>query len=374
MALFKCFKLFKSFKKTQVTRSLPGMAAVAFMLGMQPGIGLAAVVASSLPASRSVQVGTPATAFGTIINTDTTSPATGCGIGLVSGVAADFAYQTTDPVTNALTGTANTPVNIPAGASQSYVFALNPTADIAPTDVELSYDCNNTDPAPVTVGLNTLLFSASSTPVPDIVALAATSSNDGIVSLPDSSGANAFAAATVNVGVLADITATADTGSVNLPLGLTLCETDPGTGGCLASPAASVTKTMDANDTSTFSVFVTGQGSFVSFDPANNRVHVRFRDGGNVTRGSTSVAVQTLGPTPTPTPTVTPTPTPTASPTPTPTPTASPTPTPTASPTPTPTASPTPTPTASPTPTPTASPTPTPTASPTPTPTASPTP
>ena len=137
------------FKKTQVTRSLPGMAAVAFMLGMQPGIGLAAVVASSLPASRSVQVGTPATAFGTIINTDTTSPATGCGIGLVSSVAADFAYQTTDPATNALTGTANTPVNIPAGASQSYVFALTPTADFAPTDIQLNYDCNNTDSAPI---------------------------------------------------------------------------------------------------------------------------------------------------------------------------------------------------------------------------------
>ena len=281
-------------RMTQVTRSLPGMAAVAVMLAVQPGIALAAVVAASLPASRSVQVGTPATAFGTIINADTSAAATGCGIAPATSVTADFSYQTTDPTTNALIGTADTPADIPAGAAQSYVFAFTPTADIAPTDVQLIYDCTNTDPAPIFSGLNTLLLSASSTPVPDIVALAATVSNDGTVSLPDSFGANAFAVATVNVGAADDITASADTGSVSLPLALAICETDPGTGGCLAAPAASVTTTIGANATPTFSIFVSGDGSFVPFDPANNRVTVRFRDGGGVTRGSTSVAVQTL--------------------------------------------------------------------------------
>ena len=39
-------------------------------------------------------------------------------------------------------------------------------------------------------------------------------------------------------------------------------------------------------------IFVQGNGN-VPFDPAANWVFVRFKDGGNVTRGSTSVAVRT---------------------------------------------------------------------------------
>ena len=40
--------------------------------------------------------------------------------------------------------------------------------------MQFSFNCTNTNPAAINAGLNTLLFSASSTPVPDIVALAAT--------------------------------------------------------------------------------------------------------------------------------------------------------------------------------------------------------
>jgi len=49
---------------------------------------------------------------------------------------------------------------------------------------------------------------------------------------------------------------------------------------------------MNANATATFSIFVRGSGT-VTFDPANNRVFVRFTDALAVTRGATSVAVQT---------------------------------------------------------------------------------
>ena len=82
----------------------------------------------------------------------------------------------------------------------------------------------------MTVGLNTLLLSASATPVPDIVALAATPTADGIVDLPGTNGSNAFAVSTVNVGSTATITASART-SVTLPLVMSICETNPATGG-----------------------------------------------------------------------------------------------------------------------------------------------
>jgi hypothetical protein len=96
-----------------------------------------------------------------------------------SSLVAGFSYQTTDPNTNELTGTPNTPVDIAAGSPQSYLFAITPTAEMSPREVQLSLDCTNSNPALLTSGLNTLLLSASSTPVPDIVALAATPTSDG---------------------------------------------------------------------------------------------------------------------------------------------------------------------------------------------------
>ena len=252
----------------------------------------AGLVAAVLPGSRSVQLGGTASAFATLINAGTTE-ATSCDITPLSGVPGGFVYQTTDPATNALTGRPDTPVDIAAGGLQTYVFAFTPTVALAPTEIPLSYDCTNTDPAPVVPGLNTLLLSSSSTPVPDIVALAATPNGDGVVILPDSLGANAFAVATVNVGIGGTMRAMADTGTTSLPVNLFICESNPATGECLSAPSSSVTTAINAGATPTFSIFVNGNG-IVSEDPAGNRIFVRFRDAAGVTRGSTSVAVQTL--------------------------------------------------------------------------------
>jgi hypothetical protein len=150
------------------------------------------IVAAILPSSRSVQVGTFATAFATIINAGSVT-ATSCGISLITAIPATFSFQTTNPLTNQLIGSPNTPVNIPPGAGQSFVFALRRNSPIAPTDVQFSFDCSNTNPAPVNTGLNTLLLSASNTPVPDIVALAVTTTNDGIVNVSGTNGTGAFA-------------------------------------------------------------------------------------------------------------------------------------------------------------------------------------
>ena len=78
-------------------------ATLAVFNSVTPGEADAALFASVLPSGRSAEVGTPITAFATIINTGP-GIATGCSISPATSIAADFLYQTTDPATNALTG------------------------------------------------------------------------------------------------------------------------------------------------------------------------------------------------------------------------------------------------------------------------------
>jgi FG-GAP-like repeat len=247
------------------------------------------LVAAILPSSRSVRVNTPASAFATVINTGQ-AIAAGCSIAPLTSVPASFVYQTTDPATNQVTGFPNVPANIAAGAAQTFVFAFTPTFPIASTDVQLSFDCTNTNRAPINSGLNTLLLSSSLGATPDIVALPAASG--GIVDIPGPNGTGAFAVATVNLGASGSITASADTGSATLPVVINLCQTNPSNGQCISAIVPSVTTQINTNATPTFGIFVQGNGN-VPFDPAANRIFVRFKDSGNVTRGSTSVAVRT---------------------------------------------------------------------------------
>jgi hypothetical protein len=218
--------------------------------------------------------------------------ATAVGIALQSQIPSQFTYQTTNPLTNQPAGTPNTPVDIPAGQTQTYVIALTPTQAFNPTDVVFTFAGTNTAPVAPLTGINTLLLSASVTPVPDIVALSATLNSDGIVNIPGANGTGVFSVATANQGVSAGITVSGDTAGVALPLSIALCQTNPATGQCISAISTTVTLQINAGTTPTFGVFVTGQG-VVPSDPAHNRVFVRFRDAGGVERGATSVAVRT---------------------------------------------------------------------------------
>jgi hypothetical protein len=249
-----------------------------------------ALAAAVLPLSRSVEVGATATAFATMINAGPGTAST-CTIAPATSIPASFVFQTTDSTTNALTGTANTPVDIPQGAAQSFVIAFTPTAAFGPADVAFTFGCANANPAPSTVGVNTLILSASTTPVPDIVALAA-SGDPGYVDIPGATGTGVFAVATANLGIDATITAAANTGAANLPVTLLICQTDPTSGTCLASPAPTATTVIPPNATPTFGIFVTGSAPVADM-PGVNRVFVTFTDSTGTLRGETSVAVRT---------------------------------------------------------------------------------
>ena len=267
------------------------LAGLPTTVTVEPVAGQAAIVAAVLPASRSVTVGRTATAFVTVLNPGPVS-ATLVGIAPAAALGAGFSYQTTDPTTNALTGLPDVPVSIGAGQAQTFVIALTPTTTFGPTEVAFAFAGTNTVPVTPLVGINTLLLSASSTPVADIVALAATVSNDGIVNIPGPRGTGAFAVATVNVGRGGAITAAANFGGASLPAAAFICQTNPGTGQCQDAPGARVTVQIDAGQTPTFSIFVQGSGT-IPLDAAANRVFVEFRDAGDVVRGKTSVAVRT---------------------------------------------------------------------------------
>jgi hypothetical protein len=243
-----------------------------------------------LPSSRSVQVGVAADVFATLINLASRT-ARSCGIALLTNIPVSGFFQATNSNTNQLIGSPNTPVDIPAGGAQSFLVRLIPTQAFVPTDAQMSFDCTNTYPAPISTGLNTLLLSASVTPVPDITALAATPTNDGVVNIPGPNGTGGFAVATLNTGASGMITVSGDTGNASIPVVVNLCQTNPANGQCISGVGPSITTQIDTNGAPTFGIFVTSK-DHVPFDPAANRVFVRFTDQGFVTRGSTSVAVR----------------------------------------------------------------------------------
>jgi len=245
-----------------------------------------------LPASRAAQVGSPVTVYATIINGGSLA-GTGCSIGMPGSLPATLSYQTTNPLNNALSGSPNTPVDIEPGSSRSFVLTVTPFANVDPADIQLNFSCANAGPAGALTGINTLLLSAWTTPTPDVVALVATTTGDGIANIPGPSGTGFFAVATSNVGSSGSIIATADTGATKQPADITLCQTNPATGNCLQQPAPSIPVSSASGETSTFAVFVRGSGKNVAFDPAGNRVFFRLRNAANgAVVGATSVALR----------------------------------------------------------------------------------
>ncbi|PIW31539.1 MAG: hypothetical protein COW29_01540 [Rhodobacterales bacterium CG15_BIG_FIL_POST_REV_8_21_14_020_59_13] len=256
------------------------------------------VVAAVLPSSRAVQVGDTATAFATIINAGQ-AEAVNCRVALSPGgeAAGSFSFQTTDAA-NAITGSPDTPVNIAGGAAQSFVFAFTPSAPYSGGDLPLVFDCDNTDPAPVKAGVNSFWLSASTTAGADIVAISDTGAAVGLNSLPgvvetiDRQKNGAFVVAISNVGAAANLTVRPAVSPDGLTVTPRICQTNTATGTCLSPATDSVDFSIGANQTASFALFVV-DGLPVSFEPGDNRISVRFEEGGAL-RGSTSVAVRTL--------------------------------------------------------------------------------
>lgn len=273
--------------------AIDGVSATGtYVLNFAQAAAAPTTFAAVLPTARSITTANVGTAFATMINAGAAT-ATGCSIALPPGFPAAFRYQATNAA-NAPVGNPDTPVTIAPGAAQGFVFAVTPLIDLDSADLALVFDCADTPPTVTVPGLNTLLLSSSPTPVPDLISIGATPSGDGILNIPGTSGTNAFGAAAINIGAAGIVTATIDDNGQGLALIARLCVSNPVTGACVnpASPAASATFTLATNESATIAVFVTATAA-VPFDPANNRLFLRFKTADGVTRGATSVAVRT---------------------------------------------------------------------------------
>ena len=283
-----------------------GSAPETFSINGNVTVAASQISAAVLPSSRSVTFGTEATAFATIVNGGQTT-AENCSITLLNVIKGGFSYQTTDPNTNALTGTINTPVNIPAGQSQSFMIAFTPVQEFFNNPVpftteplEFRFGCTTGQAAQV-AGVNQLTMSSGTTPTPDVIAIAATPSNDGVLYLNGTNTTGAIGMAMVNIGASGSLTirranTNAPIGGGTAGLDFLICETTSGSpaGTCMFPPTRdSFNSTFNQNSVRTFTLLVRGNGQAVANNPAVNRIQIEFVDGNGVVRGSTSVAVTT---------------------------------------------------------------------------------
>lgn len=248
------------------------------------------LVASVLPTVRSATTGSPVTAFASVINSGS-APLSDCRIYAAWTTPADFRFFATDPTTNQIVGASNAPIDLDPGQVGTFIFEFVPRMAFEAHHVPMTFDCTDSRAAARLPDLNNLVLSATDVPVPDIVALVATVGANGIVDVPGVSGASALAVASVNVGAPGSISVSADTGDIDLPISLVVCATNT-IGECEESPSESISLQIPSDATPTFSVFVNGQG-LIPFDPANNRIFIRFENPSGALRGGTSVAVRT---------------------------------------------------------------------------------
>jgi len=245
--------------------------------------------ASVLPSAFAVQVGHTASAFATMIATSGSPTACMVGLPVSAPTGLTMTYQGTDPSTNMPNATINTPVNT-VGGKATFVLSFSSTTSLQVTGQQLEYSCSGSVSPLSLSGISSIDMDFSSSAIANIVAEEQTPSNNGILTVPVNSS-SAFAVATDNAGnATGAVTVSTDTGSASLPLTLTICQTIPSTGACMATPASSVSLSIIQNATPTFSVFAAASSS-IALSPATNRIFVRFRVG-SVEVGATSVAVQ----------------------------------------------------------------------------------
>ncbi|WP_420431018.1 S8 family peptidase [Hyphobacterium sp.] len=281
-----------------------GLYDLAWSMDTAPDHLLAAAL---LPTVRTGRIGTPTTAFATLVNPARFGrEAENCRILPPLGFAGEFTYQRTDPATNQTVGEPNTPINIPGGGSQTFVIGLIPATSVSTqlaaidpavvygtTPLEFGFACDNTGTAPVQTDVNTLRLNADAYPDLDIVARTSTLSGDGIVNVPQN-GVTRFSVSALNIGPIPGAVAVVVRPSRELPLQAEICPSDPMTGACAGARGNIIGAPFVPGSPQTFTVIVGAGETPVDFSPRTNRLSLIFLDANEKIVGGTSVAVRTV--------------------------------------------------------------------------------
>jgi hypothetical protein len=272
----------KSFVRA-VFAALPLVAATTSIVEAQ-------LFTSIAPEARTSSVGgTSATFFASAINSGATD-LSNCRPAAGSFPQAQFSYQTVD-ANNQLTGTPNTPVTIGSGATQGFLVAYAPPTGGWQGVIDARIECDERDSEYVPYLSGTLVI-PSSGQLPDIVAISATPSQDGVIRINRVGGRGVMAVAAVNIGAAGDVAVRPLDAQYMTGLAqFTVCETDTASQ-CLAEPTAELIVNFAADQVRTFAVFARGQtGAGIPFYPDFLRVRLQMiHNGTGLTVGSTSAA------------------------------------------------------------------------------------
>lgn len=257
----------------------------------------AQIVSAVLPNARTTTVVSGErsylTVFMTVINGGG-APLTGCYAALPGDSSVGLDYQTTDPATNALTGTLNTPFNLAPGAAQSLLLSFRASRSVRVLAAPV-VACDGGAVTPTMDGLTTVDLNFSSSPQADIIPIAlALPDLDGVVRLASSDGVGLMVTAAVNIGAESTLRVRPVgrmRAASGFEAGLLICETDP-SGTCVSSPEPWLSVTFARDVPRTFNVYVLGADTLagVPFDPAGNRVRLEFSTSNGTLVGLTSAA------------------------------------------------------------------------------------
>lgn len=253
-----------------------------------PMLAEAVLFSAVLPGSRSTRPDRQITAFLSVINSAAT-PLSDCTL-MNHHADLTLHYQQTRAASNTLIPGRDRSFALAPNEIATFVIFVTPHTLLEPTRLDFPVQCAEAAQQisiPGT-GVDTLTLGSFAEEPADILAIAATTSGDGIANLDPDTGTGFFNIAGVNIGARASLIVRPETEAATA----TICDTNPRGTNCLAERADEVVWDADNGAVQTFTVFLQSDEP-VAFDPAGARVLVSFRVDGAL-HGDTSVAIRTL--------------------------------------------------------------------------------